>query len=552
MNLDAIQERGLPFLLSLDSRWSTKAWFGGAALAVTIAIACSLAVSTYSEFGHTWDEPEHLAAGLALVASGDYPYDVQHPPLARLAIALGPYLAGARPYGNAGPSGEQEGRDILYRSGQYDDYLRFARFGTLAFYALLLLASWLWAQRLVGIHGAVIAVVMVAATPPLLGHAALATLDVPMAALLMLTWYLFLRWCDAPSVTRALIFGGVAGLAAGAKLSAIPFLVCSILVWLMVWRLRAATAADGRLIFPRINLLLGHGASACLCAVAALVACYGWALVPLSPTWPWPVPVGVPRLIDSFIALNAHNTEGHWSYLLGEQRRTGWWYFYLIALAVKTPLPLLILGVTGMGMMTCSGWRQRQWEKMAPALAFIAVLTFSSVYSHINIGVRHVIVLFPLLGLAASYVVIWAWKHRYPPFIRIGLVLALGWQAAILVRAHPDELAYFNELAGAHPERILIDSDLDWGQDLSRLAHELAERQIKEVSILYRGTADLSLEQLPRFHRLQPNQRVTGWIAVSVLAKHTAKRPMDYAWLDALQPVALVGKSIKLFYVPER
>src|SRR5215471_13405373 len=86
-----------------------------AVLCISIVLACAFAVSTYSVFGHTWDEPEHLAAGLALVDTGEYPYDTQHPPIARVAMALGPYLAGAHSYGNPGPSGEQEGRDILYK-----------------------------------------------------------------------------------------------------------------------------------------------------------------------------------------------------------------------------------------------------------------------------------------------------------------------------------------------------------------------------------------------------------------------------------------------------
>src|SRR5258706_10544082 len=115
-----------------------------AVLCVFVVLACALAVSTYSEFGHTWDEPEHLAAGMALLDKGEYPYDAQHPPLARIAMAIGPFLAGAHSYGNPGPSGEQEGRDILYRDGHYDRYLTLARIGMLPFLVLLLIATWAW------------------------------------------------------------------------------------------------------------------------------------------------------------------------------------------------------------------------------------------------------------------------------------------------------------------------------------------------------------------------------------------------------------------------
>lgn len=525
---------------SFGAKWPSAARFRAAAVAAVIAFACGLAASTYSVFGHTWDEPEHLAAGLKILASGEYPYDVQHPPLARLAIALGPYIDGARPYGNAGPSGEQEGRDILYRSGHYDEYLRLARLGTLPFLAVLLMVTWLWARRLVGETYAIFAVLFVVTTPPLLGHAALATLDVPMAAMTMLALYLLTRWLDSPSLARAAVFGVAAGVAAGTKLSAIPFVACTTLVWLCALWLRPATASTG-VAGPNATLLLRHGISALLLAAITLIACYG----SLS------APVGAARLVDSLAALHAHNVEGHWSYLFGEQRRTGWWYFYLVVLGVKTPLPLLMLGLSGIGLMLWRGWHQRCWEVAAPALAFLAVLIFSSAYSHINIGVRHVIVLFPLLALAAAYALSSAWQRFHHPVARGALALLLVWQTVGLTRAHPDDLAYFNELAGAHPERIVIDSDLDWGQDLRRLEAELAERHITEVSVLYRGTADLSQEPLPRWQRLPPKQRVTGWIAVSVLAKNTAERPADFAWLDALQPVAQIGKSFCLYFVPK-
>src|SRR5262245_3010453 len=85
-----------------------------APVALLCAFACALCISTYSVYSHTWDEPEHLAAGVAFLDTGNYPYDQQHPPLARIAMALGPIAAGAHSYGNPGPSGEQEGREILY------------------------------------------------------------------------------------------------------------------------------------------------------------------------------------------------------------------------------------------------------------------------------------------------------------------------------------------------------------------------------------------------------------------------------------------------------
>jgi hypothetical protein len=92
-------------------------------------------------YSNTWDEPEHLAAGVELLDRGKYEYDTEHPPLGRLLIALGPWLGGAHSFGTPPPDGTQEGVDILYDGGHYWRTLTLARLGTMPFLVLLLIAS---------------------------------------------------------------------------------------------------------------------------------------------------------------------------------------------------------------------------------------------------------------------------------------------------------------------------------------------------------------------------------------------------------------------------
>jgi len=125
----------------------------------------------------------------------------------------------------------------------------------------------------------------------------------------------------------------------------------------------------------------------------------------------------------------------------------------------------------------------------------------------------------------------------------------LLWQVATLAYAYPDYLAYFNALAGRHPERILVDSDLDWGgQDLRRLERVLAARHVTELSIGYRGTADLSLEHLPPYQLLKPHQPTHGWVAITMLTLQ--ENPAGYDWLRQYQPVQRVGQSFELYDIP--
>jgi hypothetical protein len=267
-----------------------------------------------------------------------------------------------------------------------------------------------------------------------------------------------------------------------------------------------------------------------------------------------PLPRELKDLFNGLAAVEAHNNTGHLSYLLGHVRLGGWWYFYLVALAVKTPLPLLVAGPAGLLWLARDGRRDGDPWRTAPLLLALTLLVFASLFSHINIGIRHVLILYPFLALGAAYAGVRLWQATTQlvasstrTAARALLVTLLLWQMSPLVSAYPDYLPYFN-VAVRHPEEVLVDSDLDWGQDLYRLEQRTAQLQIPLLHLAYRGTADLTRENLPPFDILPPRQPVHGWVAVSLLARTRAAQ--DYAWLAPWQPVERIGKTIDLYYVP--
>jgi len=561
------------------------------ALALIVLLACRLAAGCWGVYSNTWDEPEHLAAGIELLDRGQYEYDTEHPPLGRVLLALGPYLAGARSFGTPPPNGTQEGIDILYSGGHYARYLTLARLGVLPFLALLLLATWLWARRLFSSQGAaLLSVLLLASVPAVLGHAALASLDVAAAATCLLALYTLQLWLVSARLRDAALFGLAAGVAVGTKFSAVPFIGLALPALALVqasvgWRRDRCGAAPDADALPadkptasQRSRLLGL-ALAVLAALLPLALAYGprssnpagvasrfnWALsyllqergfdhalgVLLSHLW---LPRELKDLVNGIVAVKAHNDSGHLSYLLGQVRVTGWWYFYLVALAVKTPIPLLAAGPVGLAWLARDGWRNRNSWALAPAVLVGLMLTFASAFSRINIGTRHVLVLYPFFAVGAAYVTVrtWralaAWRKRRLAVVPVAVLLALLlWQLSTLWTAYPDYLAYFNE-AVPHPERVLVDSDLDWGQDLRRLELRAAQLRIAHLSLAYRGTADLTREPLPPFVSLAARQPTTGWVAISELAR--TRDPADYAWLDAYRPVERIGKSIDLYYIP--
>lgn len=547
-------------------RWSL------AAPALLAVLACALCISTYHIFGNFWDEPEHIAAGLVLIDRGEYRYDNQHPPLARLAAAIGPYLAGARFHGAPMPIGEAQGRDLLYNSpASYDEILTLARLGMLPFLLLLLAASWLWVRRWYGESTALLTLLFLVTTPVILGHAAVVALDVPVTAMTIMTLYLLLRWFESPTVAAALRLGLAAGLAVATKMSAVPFIGVAALSLIAV-RLLFARRAPLPWMLPR---RLGTATLAVLLTVVIMVGIYGPKLVYLttpeltpSPALDFlaghrgalhdlayrfaarvPLPLGFLMVPMNFLGVEWHNEHGHLSFLLGHTAANGWWYFYLVALAVKTPLPLLLLGLIGLGLLALRGWRDADIYLLAPAACFLSILVFCCLYSHINIGVRHVLIAYPLLAIGAAYAVCTGWQQWQARAARPAIAALLLWQVAILALAYPDYLAYFNPLAGDHPERILVDSDLDWGgQDLRRLERVLAARAVQQLWLGYQGTADLSREALPPYTLLKPNQPVSGWVAITMLTLQ--ENQAGYGWLMRYRPVQRVGKSIDLYYIP--
>lgn len=581
-------------------------------LSLLILCACLLAASTWRVYGHTWDEPEHLAAGLELLDRGKYEYDTEHPPLARVMIALGPYLAGSHSFGTPPPDGTQEGIDILYEGGHYDRTLTLARVGVLPFLPLLLLGTWLWARRVLASSGAaLVAVLLLISVPPILGHAALAALDVPAAATTLLALYVLHRWLEAGSADRAVLAGLSVGVAVATKLSAVPFIGLGVLVLLITRgltgpRLPFVGSAPASAVSPvsagstalrtssrttSLGQRLGSLALVLLVATVPVLLAYGrrsvhvtelparfhWVLVYLfgndtpaeARAYEMLAHVRLPEafwdLAEGVMALKAHNDSGHLSFLLGHLKAGGWWYFYPVDLAVKTPLPILIAGLSGLCLLARDGWRQRDSWLLAPPALFTTLLMFACFFSRINIGIRHVLILYPFMALGAAYLLrfVWSgastggsntgpsaagapgaaqdWRSR-------GLVSALLlWQVSTLLTAYPDYLPYFNETV-RHPEKIVVDSDLDWGQDLRRLELRLSELQAPFVSLAYQGTADLSRERLPPFARLPPGARATGWVAINALAREHGAR--GYAWLDAYRPFERIGKTIDLYRIP--
>ncbi len=571
----------------------TQTIFVAVAVIVLAVIAVARIVSTYHVFNQTSDEPAHLATGMEWLQFGTYAFEPLHPPLARVAVALGPYLSGLRLQDHRNLW--IEGNELLFANGHYLHNLALARAGVLPFFLFATFLVWYWARSRYGNWPALAATFLFTTSPVVLAHAGLATTDMAAAATFTAALLAYINFLERPTYRRAAILGGAFALAVLSKFSALMFLpACAVTIFLIRWFLlrRASQTTTGRINSLKSDLLPptqddGFSRWSKLLAVASLVmflvvwAGYRFSISSAADPSARPhytidqlfgkagtlhnvaylaaeLPfIPAPALFQGVAKLRFKETAGHKSYLLGQVRETGWWYFFPVALAVKSTIPFLVLVFVGSVYLVRSAWAGHgNWITLAPLVAALTLLLVC-MPSHINIGIRHILPIYPLLSLIAGVGAWQLWERAKPGYAGlIVLFILLAWHVEASVRAHPDYLAYFNELAGQHPENVLIDSDLDWGQDLLRLSALLQEKHVDEVSIAYAGSSHLDLSNfgLPPYRVLAPHQPVTGWVAISLLPLKTGGMgvPDDsFSWLEAYQPVGRAGRSIWLYYLPE-
>lgn len=507
-------------------------------IAALIAIPLLRIIATYAVFSQTSDEPFHVAAGLEWLTTGTYDRDVEHPPLARIAFGIDAALHGAK-LGSGDIVGI--GNALLWRNGRYVRNLAAARAGNLPFFLLALVMVGVWTRRLFGDAAALIALALFGALPPILGHAGLATTDMAVTAMTLTALYLFARWLEVPSWRNAMLLAVACGLGLLAKFSFVIFFpvaaITMAIVHLLVHR--------DRVPIVRIAQIAAGALLAFVMVWAAYKFSTGVLNVGMRPAWQrvaiqYRIPA--PQFFAGLHYVHRHSTAGNWAYFFGEYRLHGWWYYFPAVIFFKTPLAFLAAAAIGILRMV----RSRRAEAIGVAIAPLAILV-PAMTSGINIGVRHVLPIFPFLAICAAYGVIALWGRS-----RAAVIVLLGWYFVATALAHPDYMSYFNEAAAGHPERIVADSNLDWGQDLLRLGDAVRRERIDHLYVAYFGTAEWQ-RFVPQGQQLPPRTPVHGWIAISeneLLFPWQTGDQAPYAWLRAYQPVRRIGKSIWLYWIP--
>ncbi len=538
----------------------------GWALCLTLLLGIGILriVSTYHVFNHTIDEGSHLACGIQWWEKGVYTIETKHAPLARISVAFLPYMSGLR--APAEFHNWMETYPILSADGHYWRNLTLARIGILPYFIIATVVVFLWTKHLYGPPAGLLAAAIFTQLPTILAHSSVATTDVALTAMFCWSLYAFTLWLEHPDWRTAANFGVATGLALAAKFSTIVFLpACGVAILAMY------LAAGQRNWRPLLRTL----AMVVLCAFLTTWAIYRFSHAPMNQVSRVPdrvaakvfgpasgmtrtvavitahVPVPAPELIDGVRVLRQQNDEGTRSYLFGRIKEGGFWYFFIAALAVKTPLAVLLLAAIGSGVLVGRYLRDRSdWQSGVPLVSSIMILIVTAP-AKLDSGVRYVLPIYVFLSMLAALGLVSLWNRRqHQTFSRVVAVLLFAWLMVSSALAHPDYLAYFNEFGGKDPSRLLVVGDLDWGQDMTRLATYLRENHIDHISIAYEGFYDPQSLGLPDTVKLRCGDVPTGWVAVA--ARRALRSPECWPWLPQQQRITIVGKTMWIYHMPEQ
>jgi 4-amino-4-deoxy-L-arabinose transferase-like glycosyltransferase len=556
------------------------------------------------------DEVGHLGAGLGHWKLGRFDLYCVNPPLVRMTAAL-PVLACRPSFDWPGQPEDFKNRAefsvgaaLITENGERSFwFFTVARWAVIPFSLLGGYVCWRWACELFGAPAGLLALTLWCFCPVVLGHAQMITPDTGAAALGVTAHYLFWRWLKSPGWGCALLAGAGLGLAELTKSTWVFLFVLWPVLW-MFWRWPQPDV-DGRTLLRQVGQL----AAILMAGLFLLNAGYGFsgtlrrlntytfrsaALSGRSNPGPpvtnrfgntllGEVPVPLPKAYVLGVDLQKKDfEEGYLSYLRGEWRHGGWWYYYLYGLGVKVPLGTWLLALLAVGLaLARPDCRAARRDELFLLVPFVAILTLVSSQTGFNHHLRYVLPAFPFAFILVSRVGRLAVAGA--AWLRVTAGAALAWSVAASLAVYPHNLSYFNELAGgpANGGKHMLDSNLDWGQDLLFLRDWLREHpEAQPLGLVYFGAFDpraAGIEftlpppgpvqgldtRTPEAVELGPQP---GWYAVSVTILHGYRFGVPnghgggkylndayYTYFQRFDPVARAGYSINIYHItPEQ
>ena len=550
------------------------------------------------------DEPAHLAAGLSHLDTGDHSLYCVNPPLVRMIAALPVWcLKPQRDWSgwHDNPRTRSEfrvGSDFITANGA-DSFLMFtfARWACLPFCLAGACGCDLFARDLYSPNAALGALALWCFSPTILGHGQLLTPDVAAAAMGIFSVYAFWKWLGAFDWYYVMPAGLTQGLALATKST-----------WVILFGLWPFLAAI--VLFHRSRCR--QAAAKPFSVLAGVICIQLLALYVLNSVYEFDgtfrqlgsyqfvsrtlagesgnrfrggiferVPIPLPEDFVVGIDVQKWDIESMKpSYLRGEVRRGGWWYYYLYAMAVKMPLgTLALIVITLVGLaVRAARWELQMGESVLIGVGGLVLVLVSS-QTHLNKHLRYVLPLFPVLFVLAGRLFVLTPdsiharnKNKLPGVAVTLLMLAI----MSSLRAFPHCLSYFNEAAGGigNGGFHLLSSNIAWGQDLIYLRewidqHPEAGQPGLAIHVSF-DPRNLGIEfmpppMMPKGKEVESKRTVSarpGWYAVDAnllygypytiqdgQGNRTKAHDSEFTWFQQFSPKVTIGGSINVYHL---
>ena len=536
----------------------------------------------------TNDEIVHIPAGYHYLVSRNFRLNPEHPPLVKMWACLPLLLIKPEPSLLAATADQDfaqltQNSALEFWRANSDHFKRISLWSRLPMIVLTLALGaliFIYGRQLFGPRAAVFAVALFSLEPTMLAHGRIVHTDMAAALGYLLFIFALHAYYRAPTLARALWFGLATGFALLTKFSLI--ILVPIFIGALVYTVWQA---------PLLNSSRRHLALRAVIAVGAVLGLINAAYFFQHPKLAAPEVdsiVGTTPAIaeQTLLAIRAfskivptyylfglytvfvHNHFGHPASLLGQYRTFGWWYYFPVAFALKTTIPFLLLSVAALiwAMWTAIFEREKRFALLLTAVAIYLALSMTS---NINIGIRHIAPVFPLLFLLGGAFLDRLLKvKKAPRLAALVTAVLLGWMVVDTARAYPDYLSFTNPLTFGRPGwQLLSDSNVEWGEDIGALArylHKQGETQLLGSLSGGWGTAEMYDIQLLDFAPPDLASASTRYVAIgagflngssmapdfkdasgNVLSEE--QRHNYFAKYRTLQPEKVFGNSIYLY-----
>jgi len=587
---------------------------------------------------NTMDELAHTPAGYSYIVKQDMRLNPEHPPLlkdlAGLSIWLGSKITNDPVYfpDQVEPwtedlNGQWDfGREFLFRNGNNADKIIFlARIPMLLMMILLGYYVFRWARQLYGNTAGVLALFLYSLSPAFIANGRLVTTDVVAAGAFFISIYYFIEWITKTNKKNLIIAGIVFGLALLSKFSLvllIPYFILMTAVWAII---KTDKKRFKNILKYSVSLILlgligmalvwpvyqfhiwNYPAEKQIADSTAYLETYGNRAFADPVVWISDKSFLRPyaQFFTGFLMVFQRSIGGNTTYFLGEISRTAWPHYFPFVFLIKVPLPLILLMLMSLiflsfklkenfsykGLKRIRIFLKKYFSEFA-LLSFFIIYWYTSITSNLNIGVRHVLPVFPIIYILLSGQ-IYKWLNPYSgPFLeKIKLnskkefknvkkitknhfktyskytiiIILFAWYAFGTINIYPHFLSFFNESIGGPSQgyKYVTDSNLDWGQDLKRLATFVNENNIDKIYVDYFGGDSLEYRLGDKYQswwgdrdpkELPPN----SWLAISASFLQGGRGAPNpeyhektgyYNWITQYEPVAILGNSIFIYQI---